>query len=92
MESQNAATWWQIFCPQTPPYPYDPRGIGSKGQNSEHGHLAYQIKGNHEFSNMVASILPAYPPPTPTLEMESKGQNSTFSEHGHVTYQIKGDH
>ena len=54
-----------IFLPANPPYPYDPRGMGSKGQNSEHGHVAYQIKGNHEFSNMVASILPAYPPPHP---------------------------
>ena len=26
---------------------------------SEHGHVAYQIKENHECSNMVANILPA---------------------------------
>ena len=30
---------------------------------SEHGHIAYKIKGNHECSNMVANILPAAPPP-----------------------------
>ena len=33
------------------PLPHDPRGMGSKGQNthfSEHGHVAYQIKGDHE--------------------------------------------
>ena len=30
---------------------------------SEHVHVAYQIKGNHECSNMVANILPAVPPP-----------------------------
>ena len=36
--------------------------LGSKGQNStllERGHGAYQIKGNHECSDMVANILPA---------------------------------
>ena len=68
--------------------------MGSVGQNStfsEHGHVAYQIKENHECSNMVANILPADPPP-PTLGMGSIGQNSTFSEHGHVAYQIKGNH
>ena len=26
-----------------------------------HGHVAYQIKGNHICNNMVANILPAYP-------------------------------
>ena len=34
--------------------------MGSKGQNStfsEHGHVAYQIKGNQVCSNMVANIL-----------------------------------
>ena len=39
-------------------------GLGSKGQNStvsEHAHVSYQIKGNHECSNMVANILPADP-------------------------------
>ena len=50
---------------------------GSKGQNSifsEYGHVAYQIKGNHECSNMVANILPTDPhlttPPPPTLEVQ----------------------
>ena len=28
--------------------------------------------------------------PSPTLEMGSLGQNSTFSEHGHVAYQFNG--
>ena len=39
-------------------------GVGSKGQYStfsEHGHVAYQIKGNQKCSNMVANILPADP-------------------------------
>ena len=68
-----------------------PLGVGSKGQNltfSEHGHVAYHIKENHECSNMVANILHA----EPTLEMGSVGQNSNFSEHGHVAYQINGNH
>ena len=78
------------FC-RRPPTPYrhhDPRGIVSKGHNStfsEHGHFAYQIKGNHEFSNMVATILPAYTPcPHATLGIGSICQNSFFSEHGHT--------
>ena len=41
------------------------------------GHLGYQIKWNHECSNMIANIMPADPP---TLG---------GSEHGHVAYQIK---
>ena len=42
--------------------PVDPIGMGSLGQTStfsEHGHAAYQNKGNNEFSNMVANILHA---------------------------------
>ena len=56
----NASTWCQIFCPQTHP---DLR-IGSVGQNStfsEHGHVAYLIKENHECSNMLEIIFPRYP-------------------------------
>ena len=76
-----------------PPSP-DP-GYGSIGQNSafsEHGHVAYKIKEDHECSNMVVNILRADPPPPPyppTLGMGSVGQNSLFSEHDHVAYQIK---
>ena len=47
--------------------PPSDQGVASKGQNStflEHGHVVYQIKC-HECSNMVASILPADPPPNP---------------------------
>ena len=39
--------------------------MGSVGQNStflEYGHVAYQIKENHECSSMVANLLPAYNP------------------------------
>ena len=45
----------------------DPRVV-SKGQNStfsEHGHVAYQIKGNDECSNMQAHILSLYASSTP---------------------------
>ena len=70
--------------------------MGSLGQNLtfvEHGHVAYQNKGNHKCTNMVANILPTEPPYTPTtLGMRSIGQNSTFSEYGHVAYQIKLNH
>ena len=40
-------------------------GVGLKGHIStilEHGHVAYQVKGNHKCSKMVANILPAEPP------------------------------
>ena len=46
------------------PYPLA-LGFGSKGYNStfsDHGHVAYQIKCNHECQNMVANILLAAPP------------------------------
>ena len=67
-------------------------GLGLKGQNStfsERVHVAYQIKGNHEYSSMHGSKYFARRPPPPplTLGLGSKGQNSTFAEHGHVAYQ-----
>ena len=53
-----AASLEQIFCPQTPtPHP---DLLGSKGHNSTsspRGYVAYQSKGNHEYSNVVANIL-----------------------------------
>ena len=72
-----------MLCMQTPPPPHPPTlGMGSIGQNStfsEHGHVAYQIKGNHEMQqhshaayqikenheciSMVANILPTDPNP-----------------------------
>ena len=56
----KAATWLPADHPHT-------LGIGSVGQNSfstEHGHVAYQIKGNNECSNMVANFAsrPQIPP------------------------------
>ena len=57
--------------PSTSP---DPRG----GVNRSKFNF-FQIKGNHECSNMVANIL-----------TDTPNQNSTFSEHGHIAEQIKG--
>ena len=70
------------------------RGSGQKVKIqlfSEHSHVAYQIKGNHKCSSMVANILLVNSLPTP-LGLGSKGQNSTFLEHGHAAYQIKKNH
>ena len=59
----NATTWQQIFCPQTSTHP-PTLGVTSKCQLfSEHGHVAYQIKGNHKCSNMVAKIFSRQTPP-----------------------------
>ena len=69
------------------------KGVGSKGRNStlsEYGHVAYQIKENHECSSMSRSIMPADPYPTPTPNpLTLKVKIQLFSEHGHVAYQIK---
>ena len=49
--------------------------LGAIGQNStfsEHGHVAYQIKGNHKCSNLVANILLPDTPPDP----EGEGKRS----------------
>ena len=72
-----------MFCPQTRPLPHDPRGCGQNVKIQlflEHGHVAYQIKGNHKCRNMVANILPTDPltPPPHNLGMRSIGQHSTF--------------
>ena len=58
--------------------------MGSKCQNSiflEHGHAAYQIKGNHGCSNMVENILAWKTPPTP---FNPGGQNYFFTEYFHI--------
>ena len=71
------------------PLPPPTLGLGSKGQHSlfsEHGHVAYKIKWNHECSNMVAYIL--LPDPGGWGQYV---RNSTFSEYGNVACQIKGD-
>ena len=65
--------------------------VGSKGQNStfsEHGHVAYQIKGNEECSSMQAHILSLHTPSTPGVG--SKVKTFFFGEYSHVAYQING--
>ena len=54
-----AATWLQIFCPQTHP---QPRGWGQTISFSESSHVAYQIKADEAGSKMVANILPTDTP------------------------------
>ena len=59
-----------------PPDP--PSTAGFKRSNfkiSEHGHVAYPIKWNHECNHMVTHICMQNHPPRP---WESKGQNSNF--------------
>ena len=57
----------------------DLRSVGQTSTFSEHGHVAYQIKENHAYSNMIANILPAdHPSLSPTLGVGSIGQNSLF--------------
>ena len=68
-------------------YPRD-LGMGSKVQNSNFSDVAYQIKENHECSNMVPNILLA---DTLTLGIGQIGQNLPFSGHGHIEYQFKGN-
>ena len=59
-------TWILIegLCPT--PW-VDLGGGGPNSTFSEHGHVAYQIKGNHDCNNMAANILQAdhHPPPIP---------------------------
>ena len=59
-------------------------------QLSEYGHVAHQIVGNHECSNMVANILPADPqpppPPPPPPPDHGGGDNRSKIQ----LFQIKG--
>ena len=75
-------------------HPPDP-WVGSIGQNStfsEHGHVAYQIKGNHQVQQHGSKCFSRRRLPVPRLCCGSKCQNLTFSEHCHVAYQIKENH
>ena len=47
------------------PAPPDPGAQKVNIPLSGYGHIAYQIKGNQVFCNMVANILPSAPPPSP---------------------------
>ena len=51
----------KYFARRPPPTPLAlwMGSVGKKSVFSVHGHVTYQIKENHECSNMVANILPA---------------------------------
>ena len=50
------------------PLPHDPRGWGQKVKStfSEHGHVAYKIKGNHEMQQHGSKYFAHRPPCPPT--------------------------
>ena len=54
---------------------------------SEHDHVAYQIKGNDERSNMQAHILSLHIPSSPRV---ASNVNTFFPKNSHIVYQIKG--
>ena len=58
----------------------------SKFNILEHGHVAYQIKGNHGCSNMVENILAGNPLPPP-LTLGVKRSKLNF--YRILSYQIK---
>ena len=68
--------------------------MGSIGQTStfsEHGHVAYHFKSDHELQQPGSEYFARRHPPS-TLGIGSVGQRSTLSEHVHVAYQIKEKH
>ena len=73
MQQHDGSKCFACRPPPSPPPPPRPWSVGQNLTFSEHGHVAYQIKENHECSNMVvnilANILPAdpyrLPPPPP---------------------------
>ena len=72
-----------------------PKSSFSERQNStfsEQGHVANQLKENHEMQQHGYKYFARRRLPPQTLGMGSLGQNPTFSEYGHVTYQIKENH
>ena len=64
----------------------------SKFNFSEQFYVAYQIKGNHEYTATLSQIFCLQTSPPLISGLGSKGQSSASSEHGHVVYQIKGNH
>ena len=64
-----------------------PRGLGrcQKSDLSDYGHVAYQIKGNETYKNMLVNILPSHIPLAPGVG--SKGQLFFYCESS-VAYQI----
>ena len=70
------------ICPQTP---HLTLGIGPLGQNStfsEHGHVAYQIKENHQIQQHSSKIFDRRPLPDPAVGVKSSKFN--VFKHGHI--------
>ena len=76
------------------PLPTRPYGMWSKviiQLFSEHGQVAYQIKNNHEWSNMVANNLPADPTsPRPNLGIDKLVKFQFFQHMFTVHIKLKG--
>ena len=76
--------------------PLRPQGYWFKRSKfifSEHGHVAYQLKGSHNSALWKHTFCPQTPnAPCPNLGMRSIAQKLTYSEHGHVAYKIKWNH
>ena len=81
------ATCQQIFV-RRPPRPITTQGIKRSKCISDNAHVAYQFKGNHKCSSMVAFIFACRPSPP---QVCGWGRNSTYSVHGHIAYQTKGN-
>ena len=77
--------------PPTSPDPWE----GYTGQNStfsDHGHVAYQINGNHEMQQHGSKHFARSPPTSQTTIGDGvKRSKFNFSEHGYVPYQIYGN-
>ena len=72
-----------ILPADPPPHTLGIGSIGQKSTFSEVGHVACQIKENHEMQQNGSKYFYRR---TTTLGVGSIGQNSTFSEQGHVAY------
>ena len=55
----------KYFAFRPPPQTLGIELVGQNSTFSQHSHVAYQIKEKHEWSYMVANILPADPFPDP---------------------------
>ena len=80
-ENQDCSNTVPKILPAYHPNPGDGFNRSKFNFFLEQGHVAYQIKGNHECTNMVANILPADPQYPHTLGMRAIGQNSSFAEY-----------
>ena len=85
---QHGSKYLPVASPPPPSPDPEDRVKGRILTFSEHGHVAYQIKGNQVCSTMVANILPAVP--DLALGVGSKGQNSTCSHIVMLHIKLKG--